>query len=231
MGICIRRGISRRKISDLRFVFPALLVLAIGCGGGKSMPSSSSSLPAKVIFIGDSITQLWSWFGNQLPYPNAVNAGIGGQKVAQIAARFDTDVIQQHPDLVVIMAGTNDLIQTNEPPDQLAALFQQMVSAAVANNIKVVVESLPPIDCAKAQQSGFVLGSDCNPQTIEYYNSLLQNVAMQNGAAFADYFSAMSSSDGLPLPGLMKDGVHPTPQGYAVMDSVVTVSVDGVLNP
>jgi lysophospholipase L1-like esterase len=78
--------------------------VATGCGKG--------SMPPKVIFIGDSITQLW---GDSQLSPafvqntNWTDKGISGQTSTQVLARFQTDVIEPHPNIVHILVGTNDV--------------------------------------------------------------------------------------------------------------------------
>lgn len=44
----------------------------------------------------------------ELPYATIVNAGIGGNKIDQMLARFDTDVAPYNPDYVIVNTGTNE---------------------------------------------------------------------------------------------------------------------------
>lgn len=62
----------------------------------------------QVVFIGDSITQNWGddWYFTGKPY---INRGIGGQTSKEIMLRFREDVIRLNPDIVVILAGANDI--------------------------------------------------------------------------------------------------------------------------
>jgi lysophospholipase L1-like esterase len=62
----------------------------------------------RVVFFGDSITELWNlreYFGG-MPY---INRGISGQTSSQMLIRFRPDVIALRPGIVVILAGTNDI--------------------------------------------------------------------------------------------------------------------------
>ena len=55
----------------------------------------------KVVFIGDDIT------ANCFPQGAIwINKGISGQTSGQVLARFQTDVIDLHPDVVNILVGT-----------------------------------------------------------------------------------------------------------------------------
>lgn len=69
----------------------------------------------KHVLLGDS------WFDQEgiferlqdrLPLATIVNKGVGGNTAAQLLARFDTDVTPENPDIVWIIAGTNDYYQS-----------------------------------------------------------------------------------------------------------------------
>jgi hypothetical protein len=70
----------------------------------------------RVVFMGDSITEFWknkdSVFFADGTY---IDRGISGQTTVQMLIRFRQDVIDLHPDAVVILAGTNDIAQNNGP--------------------------------------------------------------------------------------------------------------------
>jgi hypothetical protein len=59
-----------------------------------------------VVFIGDETTSNWPMDG----HPNWINRGVPGNTTAQMLARFQTDVIDLHPDVVHIMGGGNDAL-------------------------------------------------------------------------------------------------------------------------
>ena len=65
--------------------------------------------PPAVVFMGNSITDGWD---NAHPEFFTANnfacRGIGGQVTGQMLCRFRADVINLHPQAVVILAGTND---------------------------------------------------------------------------------------------------------------------------
>ena len=65
----------------------------------------------RVVFMGDSITDMWvqPQFGGFFPGKPYIDRGISGQTTPQMLIRFRPDVIALHPQVVVILAGTNDL--------------------------------------------------------------------------------------------------------------------------
>src|SRR5713226_1919209 len=85
----------------------------------------------RVVFMGDSITDGWSrpQYGGFFPGKPYINRGISGQTTPQMLIRFRPDVIALKPEVVVILAGTND-IAGNTGPMSLAAIEDNLSSMA-----------------------------------------------------------------------------------------------------
>ncbi|MDE1146177.1 MAG: SGNH/GDSL hydrolase family protein [Azospirillaceae bacterium] len=168
----------------------------------------------KVVFMGDSITQLWVEKTPDFFKPGWVGRGISGQTTAQMLMRFRQDVIDLHPKVVHIMAGTNDLAQNLGPvsPQQLKNNIMSMVELAQAHHIKVILAGIPPAVDFKWRP-----GLDPAPK-IAAHNAWLKDYAAKVGALYVDYKDSVGDDKGDFKPGLASDGVHPTPAGYAALD-------------
>ena len=59
------------------------------------------------------------------------------------------------------------------------------------------------------------------PQQVQALNALIRDYANNNGIRYVDYWSAMADEHGGLRPGLSNDNVHPTEQGYQIMESIV----------
>jgi len=60
-------------------------------------------------------------------------------------------------------------------------------------------------------------------------NEWIKAYAAQKGYVYVDYHTPMKDQrDGLP-PALSKDGVHPTPAGYAIMTPLVEAGIEKAL--
>jgi lysophospholipase L1-like esterase len=176
----------------------------------------------RVVFYGDSITEIWmrSWkasFGDK-PY---VDRGISGQTSAQMVVRFHQDVVDLHPKVVVILAGTNDVAANTGPMTEEATLddFRAMVEMARANGIKVVVGAIPP-----AIDFPWRKGLEPAPK-IRAMNAKLEAWCKSEGVVWVDYYSALTDADGGMKPGLSLDGVHPTPAGFAIMTPLAEAGI------
>src|SRR6187431_1039508 len=100
---------------------------------------------ARVVFMGDSITDSWDdpKYGGFFPGKPYVDRGISGQTTPQMLLRFRRDVIDLRPKAVVILAGTNDIAGNTGPMtnEEIQGNLASMSELAHAHNIKVVLSS------------------------------------------------------------------------------------------
>ncbi len=104
-------------------------------------------LPAdRVVFFGDSITDIWQ-LDQYFPDKPYVNRGIGGQTTPQMLVRFRQDVIDLHPKVVVILAGTNDIAGNTGPmlSEDIEANYSTLAELARLHGIRVVFASVLPV--------------------------------------------------------------------------------------
>jgi len=183
----------------------------------------------RVVFFGDSITDLWN-LDASFPGMNYINRGIGGQTTEQLLLRFRPDVIGLRPALVMILAGTNDIAGNTGPmtQEQTAGNFATMAELARLHGIRAVFGSVTPVHHASpAALNYFAL----RPQhRIQALNAWLKQYCAGERLGYADYFSAMADEHGLMRRELADDGLHPNFAGYAVMTLVAQAAIENALN-
>src|ERR1700679_3886286 len=93
----------------------------------------------RVVFFGDSITDFWK-LAHYFPGKPYINRGIGGQTTPQMLVRFRQDVIDLHPKVVVILAGTNDIAGNTGPMqlEDIEADYASLAELARVHDIKVI---------------------------------------------------------------------------------------------
>lgn len=167
----------------------------------------------RVVFMGDSITELWLREQPAFFTGDRIGRGIGGQTTTQMVARFRADAIALEPRIVHIMAGTNDIAGNGGPTslDRIEANIRTMVDLAQAHGIEVVLGSVLP-----AQRFDWRPGID-PVETIVALNERLRTLAASKGLVYADYYSALDNGEGGLSQEHAEDGVHPTSAGYAAM--------------
>jgi len=172
----------------------------------------------RVVFMGDSITEEWSnLYPDYFDTKGYINRGIGGQTTPQMLIRFKPDVIDLEPDIVVILAGTNDIAGNTGPSNvkMITDNIFSMAELARAHQIKVVLSSILPVfEYEWAKEIKDV------PATIDSVNDELKKYVNDHGLVYLDYFSSMVDE----RKGLNKDytydGVHPNQDGYILMSSL-----------
>ncbi|RYD69641.1 MAG: acylhydrolase, partial [Sphingobacteriales bacterium] len=180
----------------------------------------------RVVFMGNSITEGWkimdSTFFTGRPY---IDRGISGQTSPQMLIRFRPDVIALKPAAVVILAGINDIAENNGPIS-LEAVFGNIVSMvqlAKANKIKVVM-------CSVLPANRFPWRPNILPaEKVVALNKMLATYAAENKIIYVDYYSVMvDDKKGLPKK-YAEDGIHPTLEGYKVMEELVEAGIKKAL--
>ena len=111
------------------------------------LPSTASSAepPARIVFIGDSITDghtlpllvRQALADGKQPVPVCINAGVASDTAALMRARLARDVLPHRPTLVTLSAGINDVLRGVKPED-----YEKDVDAIVE---KLKAEKVPVV--------------------------------------------------------------------------------------
>ncbi|MEJ7796476.1 MAG: GDSL-type esterase/lipase family protein [Nocardioides sp.] len=192
-------------------------------------PAGPGDGPPRTVFLGDSITrgvsaethgpsEQESWVTYAVADPRSPwllesNAGVFGDTLDQMWNRFEIEVLEPDPDAVVIMGGTNDVLQGVATEESLAAV-RQMVEAARAAGIEVWLVAPPPIDDGYARSIAPLVDAE-------------RELAAELGVPFADPADALAGPAGGWSPGLSFDGVHPNLDGARALADAVLDDLDG----
>lgn len=192
----------------------------------KELPSDISG--KRVVFMGNSITEGWVNCHPDFFSENGyVGRGISGQTSYQFLLRFRQDVINLKPAVVVINAGTNDIAENAGPYNEEYTLGNiiSMVELAQANHIRVILTSVLP-----AASFGWRPDIKDVSQKIEDLNSRIVQFARLHQIPYVDYYKEMVYGENKALnPAYTHDGVHPTAEGYVVMEEIIQKTLRTVL--
>lgn len=181
----------------------------------------------RIVFMGNSIFESWSkfrpdFFNNE----SYINRGISGQTTAQMLVRFRSDVIDLNPDIVVILAGTNDIAE-NLGPTTLEMIMDNiisMVELAKMNGVSVILCSVLPTD-------NYRWNPKIKPvEKIAALNILIKKYAEENKIHYVDYYSAMANDKSGLMKELTYDGVHPNEEGYKIMEPLTIETIEKILH-
>src|SRR5271168_2942433 len=205
---------SPRKLKRSAKEFLALFALLCTSGCGASF-----RIHPAVVFVGDSITAVWSESANGQQATFAENnwfdIGVPGLTSSQILTQFELYVPSLQPPAVHIIAGTNDVYPGWQLSDT-SNNIQTMVRIAKEHHVAVVMGTIPPWGPEAIAEK-----ADSSPQRfqrIAQLNQWIIQFASQQGIAVVDYHSVLAAANGENYgQGLTFDGIHPSPAGYALM--------------
>jgi acyl-CoA thioesterase I len=187
-----------------------------------------AAVEKRVVFLGDSITDYWR-LPDYFPGKPYINRGIDGQTTPQMLVRFRQDVIDLHPRVVVMLAGTNDIAGVTGPAsnEDIEANYASMAEMARAHRIRMVFASVLPVhNYTHDAEESFAL----RPRDrILALNKWLKNYCAKNGFVYLDYFSALVDERGMLKRTLADDGLHPTDAGYKIMAPLAEKAIQKAL--
>jgi acyl-CoA thioesterase I len=179
----------------------------------------------RVVFFGDSITDIWK-LADYFPGKPYVNRGIGGQTTPQMLVRFRQDVIDLHPKVVVILAGTNDIAGNTGPMrnEDIEANFASFAELARVHEIHVVFASLLPVHNYTEKSKDFFAQRPM--ARILELNDWLKKYCAENHIVYLDYFSSLVDDKGMMKRELSDDGLHPNAAGFKVMAPLAEAAIE-----
>jgi lysophospholipase L1-like esterase len=195
-------------------------------------PNANLRLPAagekRVVFFGDSITDLWK-LDEYFPGKPYINRGISGQTTPQMLVRFRQDAIDPQPKAIVILAGTNDIAGNTGPMrlEDIEANYASMAELARSHDIHVVFSSILPVHNYTPRSQD--LFAQRSPEKILELNRWLKTYCDANHYTYLDYFSAIVDDHGLLKRDLADDGLHPNVAGYKLMTPLAEAAIEKAL--
>jgi len=158
-------------------------------------------LPAKkkkkVIFFGDSITQQGASPGGYFPKIDSLcmlngqqndfefeGKGIGGNRVYDLFFRFQEDVLDQHPDIVVVYIGINDVWHkttsgTGTEMKKFSAFYDKMIT-------KMKQQGIQPVMCTPSVIGEFNDDTNLQDGDLNFYSKWIREYAAKNNIPLID---------------------------------------------
>jgi lysophospholipase L1-like esterase len=167
--------------------------------------SLAQQKPRRVIFFGDSITELGVQPGGYIGMMREglekkgagkqfelLGSGIGGNKVYDLYLRLEDDVLSKHPDVVVLYVGVNDvwhkaLAGTGTDPDKFEKFYAALIKKMQEQNIELIL-------CTPAVIGERTDNSNQQDGDLNFYSNIIRDLAGKHHCslcnlrkAFLDY--------------------------------------------
>ncbi|MDB4583737.1 GDSL-type esterase/lipase family protein [Draconibacterium sp.] len=156
-----------------------------------------------------------------------INAGVAGNTTSNLLARIDADVLSNNPDLVIVMVGTNDMLNSGKMNsyEEYFSNLEFIVKKLKDNNANVVLMSPPTVDAQYLfeRHNPELFHSTPNVK-LDSARQIVAKIARENEVYFIDIFQKFQDlnlpkhNEDLfimnPKNSGHRDGVHPTRLGY-----------------
>lgn len=173
-------------------------------------PGWKSPIEAPPIGAGDVTSQYGYWLAQAHPEWEILNRGVNGERSDEIRARFDRDVIDAAPSIVVLIAGVNDVYQ-GRPAAHVIEQLRWMYDRALKARIRVVAGTIIPFNTATPDQNA----------RMREINEWIRSQATASGIAFVDTRAAAAATDDPDRLFDSPDQLHPSPGGYRRMADAI----------
>lgn len=227
---------------------PCLVFGAWMAGIGALLPDTlRADEPFVVVAFGDSVT---APRGRTEVYPGllaaemshggkdikVVNAGVGGNTTALAKARFEKDVLDASPDLVILMFGINDAAVDvwKDPPatrprvplESYRRNLTDMVSELKTREVEVVLMTPNPLYWTNTTRELYAKAPYL-PEEPDGFNVILRDyaqavrkVAAEQEVGLVDVFNAFEDEldrSGTEPTSVVRDGMHPGDPGQRII--------------
>jgi N-acetylglucosamine-6-sulfatase/beta-glucosidase len=177
-------------------------------------------IPAPVVVLGDSIFEEFAfgpgapvWFQSWLPR-GATDLAIYGSTTNNVLWQVESgELAHLSPRVVVVNVGVNNFF-LGQSPQEVAGGIAAVVGAirSAEPQAQVVLVGLLP-----TAWSWDGLDNDKVQQT----NALIAPLGDQPNVHYVDPTHALEQPNGSILPGVLVDGLHPTAEGYVLLQGVL----------
>ena len=190
----------------------------------KNLPNDFGSLGSGYVLL-TATEVLRDYAGKNL---QIYNKGISGNKVFQLADRWDTDTIAIKPNVLSIMVGVNDYWHTvtsgyKGTIETYRTDYKKLLERTqhALPSVKLIIGESFAMKNVKAVDDSWY-------PAFDNYRQVARDMADEFGAAFIPYQSVMDEALKLaPATYWSIDGVHPTPAGASLMAQAWLKAVKG----
>jgi lysophospholipase L1-like esterase len=199
-----------------------------------------SPAPRHVIFFGDSITEIGvgptgyiTQLRGMLPPGQfeLTGAGVGGNKVYDLYLRLERDVLDRHPDIVVVFVGVNDVwhkrtMGTGTDADKFVAFYDALITKMQDKGIRVILAT-PALIGEKTDCTNDLDGE------LNHFAQLIRDLAAAHKCDVVDLrreflkHLATANTANAEKGILTEDRVHFTPEGNRLAAKLFSDALTG----
>lgn len=147
-----------------------------------------------------------------------INEGVSGNTASSLLARLN-DVFNQHPDLVIVMIGTNDCYSNGPDYQNYVSNIDKLIDDMQSKSINILLVTPPPIPVNNINGRVQRLDTLCNK--LDSISTARNTLLVDIHTEFANVVS--KSPDTVFY---FAGQVHPTAAGYSSIGTLIAASVN-----
>ncbi|MGA8303835.1 MAG: GDSL-type esterase/lipase family protein [Thermoplasmata archaeon] len=192
-------------------------IVGIGDSTTAGTPGFSSPLESPPTGSGNPESQYAYWMTQLHPEWTVLNRGVNGEDSGEIMARFPRDVLGERPDVVVILAGVNDVYRGRSAA-AVRSNLSTMYSRAQAAGIRVVAGSILPYNSMSRRQS----------EMLHELTLWIETIAQDSGILYCDTHAFAGDPQNPNRLSGSPDGLHPDVDGYRRMGEGLVRAIESL---
>lgn len=176
-----------------------------------------------IVFVGDSITEMFNIHELLKSSKRLYNRGIGGDTTNGVLDKLKDLVFDLEPSKVFLMIGTNDL-GNGKQPEEIIRNIEEICSRIKTKcpETELYVESIYPVNRHEhVNKAPAPTVFSRNNVDIGRINDAIQQLSISMQFTYVDVYSKLIDQEGHLNPDYTYDGLHLTGKGYEIVKDVL----------
>ena len=190
-------------------------IVALGDSTTAGTPGFRSPVEAPPDGKGNPESQYAYWMARLHPEWRILNRGVAGERADQILKRFEQDAAAHNPDLIILLAGVNDIYQGAAAPLVIKRIEQLYAKAAK--------QKTPVLACTILPYSGM---TEAQRAVMAQVNAWIKDYSASHKLLFCDLFTVTSHPQSPWQLKSSPDGMHPDVAGYRAMGEALAAVIE-----
>jgi lysophospholipase L1-like esterase len=185
---------------------------------------------SKILFIGDSITDLYILDQHYADLPLATyNRGIGGDTTQGVLNRLQVSAFDIAPSVIVLMIGTND-INGNCEKTGIFERYEKIIDEIYKNLPDVTLFCMSVIPQNEVLETYSAIKVENTTKIIFEVNAHIKALAQEKGATYLDVFSLLADENDRLIKEYSDDGLHLNEKGLTVWTNLLKPYLEAECN-
>jgi acyl-CoA thioesterase-1 len=195
-----------------------LKVVGLGDSTTAGTPAFLSPVEAPPNGAGNEKSQYAYWVRKDHPEWEVLNKGVNGERSDEVLRRFERDVARESPDVVVLLAGVNDIYQ-GLPAEFAEGNLSRMYD-------KTIELGATPVACTVLAYNSI---SGRKAKVRVELNAWVKTESARRSIQFCDTAKAVADPTNPDRLEGSPDGLHPDVEGYKKMAGAVAAAIEELL--